>query len=64
MSVLAKTTLPYSGLSRSSGSGLMPLRLESLDNHYDKEVHHLPNKSVDFFYRVLDFVEGISRLDP
>lgn len=64
MSVLAKTTLPNSGLSRNSGSGSIALRSEALEDYYNREIHYLPNESVDFFYCVLDFVEGIGRLDP
>ena len=62
MSVLAKATLPFSGLKRNSGSGLMPL-CAPLVRRVGEATKELPDESVHFLDGVLDLVIRIGGLD-
>jgi hypothetical protein len=63
ISVLAKTTLPFSGLSLSAGSGSMELKKVINENLWG-ELGRMPHESVDFFDGMLNLVIGVGRLNP
>lgn len=61
MSVDAKATLPFSGLRRNSGSGLIPLPAGENSRKDDKS--KLPNERVNLFDGVLNLVVCVRGLD-
>ena len=64
ISVLAKVTLPFSGLNLSAGSGSIELKKVVNKAKGGREPMCMPDECINFIDSMLDLVIGVDGLDP